>query len=71
MSKKTSKREEYPLYVHWYKTLDWILDKCERMPKAVRFSIHSRIADISLDISEHIIEAIYGQSRAEELRRIN
>lgn len=30
-------REDYPLYVHWYSTLDWILSAVERFPKNARF----------------------------------
>lgn len=65
------KRDQYPIFVHWYKTLDWILDKCEKMPKSVRFSISSRIATISLDIQEKVIEAIYTAKRNPILNQIN
>lgn len=61
----------YPLYVHWYQTLDWILDSVERMPKKVRFTIATRIADISLQILEQIVEAIYLKERVKTLNGIN
>lgn len=61
----------YPLYEHWYKTLNWILDRCDRMPKNARFTVQSRIANWSLEISEWILEAIYTRERVEILRRIN
>jgi hypothetical protein len=64
-------KTDYPLYVHWYKTLNWILDSVERMPKNIRFTIASRISDLSLDIIELIIEAIYQKQRTEPLKAIN
>ncbi len=66
-----SKRENYPLFVHWAKSLDWILDRCEKMPKYVRFTLSTRIANISLDVLEKIVEAIYRKDRNEMLRYIN
>jgi hypothetical protein len=38
--------EDYPAFQKWYKLLDWILDKCEKYPKSVRFTFSSRIASI-------------------------
>lgn len=66
-----SKNDQYPLFVHWYQTLDWILDKCEKMPKHLRFSLSGRIANLSLDIQEGIVEAIYTKDRNAILRRMN
>ena len=63
--------EDYPLYVHWYKTLHWILDCAERLPKKVRFSLASRITDLSLEVLELIVEAIYQKERVMVLRKIN
>jgi flagellar biosynthesis/type III secretory pathway protein FliH len=63
--------EDYPLYVHWYKTLSWIMDSAERLPKKVRFSIAMRIMDLSLEILELIIEAIYQKERSVTLKKIN
>ncbi len=62
---------DYPLFVHWQQTLDWILDITERLPQKVRFTLANRIADLSLDILEDIIEAIYQKQRANILRKIN
>jgi len=64
-------REDYPLFVHWYKTLDWILSAVEKFPKNARFSLASRIADAALDRLELIIEAIYTKNRGHILNRIN
>ena len=66
-----SNREDYPLFVHWYKTLSWILTTVERFPKQARFTIGQRLIDSSLDIVEHIIEAIYTKKRAHILDSIN
>ncbi len=63
--------EDYPLFVHWYKTLNWILDSAERLPKKVRFSLASRIIDLSLEILEWIIEAIYQKDRRSTLKKVN
>ena len=63
-------KEQYPIYVAWSETLDWILDRTERFPKAVRFSISSRIAILSLNVMELIVEAIYTRRRSEILRRL-
>lgn len=62
---------DYPLFEHWYKTLNWLLDRCERMPKDVRFTVSSRIAALGTEILECIIEAIYTRERQELLRGIN
>jgi 23S rRNA-intervening sequence protein len=64
-------RDDYPLFVHWYKTLDWILSTVERFPKNARFSLASRLADAALDTIELIIESIYTKNRAHILDKIN
>ncbi|MEW6184069.1 MAG: diversity-generating retroelement protein Avd [Bacillota bacterium] len=63
--------EDYPLFVKWYKTLDWILDTGEKFPKNVRFSLTGRLYDMALDILEYIIEAIYTKERVYILKKIN
>lgn len=64
-------RDDYPLFVHWYQTLDWILSTVENFPKKARFSLASRLADIAIDTIELIIEAIYTKDRRHILDRIN
>jgi len=61
----------YPLFVHWYKTLDWILLTIENFPKKARFSVASRLVDHSLDIIEFIVDAIYMKNRIHSLDKIN
>ena len=63
--------EDYPVFRKWYVILDWILDRCENFPKSVRFTISTRISNISLDILEKIIEAIYSRNRLEILQNAN
>ncbi len=63
--------EDYPAFQKWYRILDWILDKCEKYPKSVRFTFSSRIANLSLDVLERLIEAIYTKKRAYILAAIN
>lgn len=61
----------YPLFEHWYKTSNWILDKCDAMPKHTRFTMAGRIANLALDTLDLINEAIYTKERQELLQRIN
>lgn len=63
--------EDYPLFKKWSDILDWILDKCEKYPKNVRFTLSSRIASVSIEIIEKIIEAIYSKNKIELLTSIN
>lgn len=63
--------DNYPIFNHWYKTLDWIMDVMEKMPKHTRFTISARILSMSLEIVEYILEAIYTKDRLLILRRIN
>ncbi len=61
----------YPVFDKWITILDWILDRVEKFPKSVRFTLSTRIVNISLDILESIVEAIYTKKRSYILRRIN
>lgn len=64
-------REDYPLFEHWYRTLDWILGTVENFPRKARFSLASRIADFALDSMECIIDAIYTKQRRHILDQLN
>ena len=66
-----TRNENYPAFKKWYKILNWILDKCETFPKNVRFTMSTRVSNISMDILESIIEAIYSKKKTDILRRIN
>ncbi len=64
-------REDYPIFVKWLDATDYILDRTEKFPKSVRFTISNRIANAALDIMELIIEAIYTKNRSHILDKIN
>ncbi|MBK8490232.1 MAG: four helix bundle protein [Saprospirales bacterium] len=59
----------YPLFEQWYKTNDWILDKCDKLPRSTRFTLSGRIANLSLEVLELITEAIYTHERSPLLKR--
>lgn len=59
------------MFAKWYQTLNWILDRVDKMPKHLRFSISNRIADLALEVQAGIVEAIYTRERKPILRRIN
>lgn len=63
--------KNYELFNHWYKTTNWLLERCEKMPKHTRFTISSRIVNLALETVELILEAIYTKDRAGFLKRIN
>lgn len=63
--------QDYPLFVKWYKTLDWIMDRTEGFPKSVRFSLSGKIMNLSLELLEGIIEAIYTKQRLHILETLN
>jgi hypothetical protein len=62
---------EYPIFDHWYKTCDWILQVCDRMPRHTRFTLSGRIAGFSLDITALLTEAVYSKTRLPLLQRVN
>ncbi|MBN2374714.1 diversity-generating retroelement protein Avd [bacterium] len=64
-------KEDFPLFVKWSEATDWILETTEKFPKSVRFTISGRIANMTLDVMEGIIEAIYTKERRHILERIN
>ncbi len=61
----------YPIFDDWYRTCDWILQVCDRMPKHTRFTLNGRIVNTALDITALITEAIYSRERAQLLQRVN
>ena len=64
-------KEDYSVFDKWTKILDWVLSTVEKFPKSARFSLASRIANISLDVMEEVIEAIYTKNRVHVLISIN
>lgn len=63
--------EDYPVFNKWITLQDWILDRIEGYPKIVRFSFSERIANLSLDVTEGIVEAIYSKDREYILGKLN
>ncbi len=61
----------YPVFEQWYKTTDWILACCDRMPKHTRFTLNGRIANLSIDTVELLTEAIYSKQKIALLQRVN
>ncbi|MEM6767488.1 MAG: diversity-generating retroelement protein Avd [Bacteroidota bacterium] len=69
----SSKSWQYPLFQHWYKATDWLMDKTAMLPRSVRPTLVKRMDDYALDILELIQEAIFSQAkvRRTKLRAIN
>lgn len=63
--------KEYPLYEHWYRTLNWVLDRCDRMPRHTRFTVSGRIAALAIETSELLLGAIYSKERLPLLQAAN
>ena len=63
--------ENYKIFVHWYKTMDWILDKCEKMPVNTRFTISNRMGALCVENIELLVEAIYRSNRRAYLESFN
>lgn len=63
--------DDYPLYVAWRYITEYLIDICGKYPKNVRFTLCDRITNISLDVLESIIEAIYAKQKTDILRTAN
>jgi len=64
-------KDDYPAFQKWYKILDWILDTCEKFPKNVRFTISTKISNLSIEILDGLISAIYKKEKKIHLIEIN
>ncbi len=64
-------RDDYPLYTKWRYIVAYMLDICGKFPKNVRFNLADRLTNISLDVLECIIEAIYAKLKTDILRKAN
>ncbi len=64
-------KEDYPLFVAWYRLLNDIMDRTAKFPKDVRFTLTDRIVQFALTIMELVVEAIYSRERKDILERIN
>jgi len=54
-------KDDYPLYVKWRYITAYMLDSCRKYPINLRFNLVDRLTNISLDVLECIIEAIYAK----------
>ncbi len=62
---------EPPLFILWYDFLKWLLEKTEKFPRKIRFSLSNRIDNLVLDILEGIVEARYSGNKKDILRRVD
>jgi hypothetical protein len=62
---------DYPVFEQWYKTMNWLLDRCERMPKHTRFTVSGRMVNLATATMELFLQAIYSRDRVHLLRQIN
>lgn len=63
--------EEYPLYIKWRTVTGRLLQLCGKYPKNVRFNLCDRITNLSLDVLEYIVEAIYAKDKIPIIRKAN
>ncbi len=63
--------DKYPLFIKWRGIVEYLLHVCGKYPKSVRFNLCDRITNLSLDILELIVEAIYSKERETILQKIN
>jgi hypothetical protein len=64
-------KQEAPIYSLWRDITNWLLDRIDDFPKKIRFSVSNRVAKLTLDILEQIIEALYKRKKILILRDIN
>lgn len=68
-----SKHQQYPLFIHWYTSMNWLWDHAEKFPRKARFSLASRVVALSLEVLELIIETVYAKNpqKRPKLKAIN
>jgi hypothetical protein len=59
MEQKKRPNQNYALHEEWYQFVYWLLDKCDKMPKHIRFTVSGRIANLALEVQESLIRASY------------
>lgn len=64
-------KDDYPVYIKWRYICSYLLDISGKYPKSVRFNLADRLTNISLDVLESIIEAIYAKEKTQVLRSAN
>ncbi|MBN1617114.1 MAG: diversity-generating retroelement protein Avd [Spirochaetales bacterium] len=63
--------DDYPLYISWRRITEYLIELCGSYPRNVRFTLCDRITNISLDVLEAIIEAIYAKQKTDILQSAN
>ncbi|MFA5509659.1 MAG: diversity-generating retroelement protein Avd [Candidatus Cloacimonadaceae bacterium] len=66
-----NQKNNYPLYVKWMAVVPWIMDRTQRFPKNLRYSLSQKIDNICIDILELIVQTIYSHTKRELLIKIN
>jgi four helix bundle protein len=64
-------KDNYPVFIKWKNILSWLIATCGKYPKNVRFNIADRLTNLSLDVLENIIEAIYSKQKIYFLKKAN
>ncbi|NUM37202.1 MAG: diversity-generating retroelement protein Avd [Candidatus Brocadiae bacterium] len=62
--------EDLPVLNAWSDFLDWFFDTLDRFPKKVRFTLTTRLLNLSLDVLEDLIDAKY-TSKQEKVLLLN
>jgi len=52
-------------------TVPWIMERTQRFPKNLRYSLAQKIDNICIDILELIVQAIYSRTKKDLLIKIN
>ena len=55
--------KDYSLFIKWRGITCYLLERCGKYPKSVRFNLCGSITDLSLDAMELIVKAIYTKQR--------
>lgn len=65
--------KEPAICIFWYDFLNWLLDRTEKFPKRVRFTIVQRIDNLALDILDALVMASYSpkETKLEILQKAN
>ncbi|MDX2247742.1 MAG: four helix bundle protein [Bacteroidia bacterium] len=63
--------DQYPVFGQWYRTLNAIMDLCDKLPRSVRPTLTQQILQHSLEIIDLLTESIYQKERRPLLLRVN
>jgi four helix bundle protein len=59
---------ELPIFVKWMDFLKWLFLTTEKFPKKVKFTLSDRIIQLSLAVTEELIEAKYTRNKSFALK---